>query len=457
MFNQPLLSVGCFLLKSLIFVFLSMAFMQGLQAQDSPSEMDLDEVLGYAFSHNPLLEQYKNQKEIAGYETKSANSGWLPQVGVMSDYIQYFEQPVAIFPDFDDPQSGEFQEVRTGVPYNASAVFSANQALFNNELFRAKAQAPDIRKEADQSLEELKIELAIQVSTAFYEVLLAQEQVNLTKEDLNRQEKQLQDAKLLFEAGLTDQIDYKRALITLQNTRSALYQFEQDIEISTARLKELMGMKEQEELSVKVTYEELMEEVYTDTLQQLTPSDRIEYSLLDTRKSLQESELRFQKRNFIPQLSAFFDYNFLYLGPVSSLLFDQTYTFSLVGLRLNYPIFQGGKRNYDTRAAALRLRNLELAQDEVVNIISREHQEALSTYKKQLYQLNIQESNKQLAEEIYQVVSLQYEEGIKNFLEVIVAETDLRTSRINYYRSLFGVLTSKLALQKARGELTIDY
>ncbi len=457
MLNQPPLSAGCFVLKLLIFASLPLAFPLNLHAQVESVEMGLDEVLEYAFSHNPLLEQYRNQVDIAGLENKSANSGWLPQVGLISDYVQYFEQPVAIFPDFDDPESGEFQEVRTGVPYNASAVFSANQALFNNELFRAKAQAPDILKEADQSQEELKIELTVQVSTAFYEVLLAQEQVNLTKEDLNRQEKQLQDAKLLFEAGLTDQIDYKRALITLQNTRSALYQFEQDIEMSTARLKELMGMKGTYDINLKVSYDELLQEIHADTIQQLSPSDRVEYSLLDTRKSLQESELRFHKRNFIPQLSAFYEYNFLFLGPVGSMLFDQTYTFSLVGLRLNYPIFQGGKRNYDTRAAALRLRNLELAQDEVVNIINREHQEALSNYKKQLYQLNIQESNKQLAEEIYQVVSLQYEAGIKNFLEVIVAETDLRTSRINYYRSLFGVLTSKLTLQKARGELNIDY
>lgn len=441
----------------MIFATLYAVSLCSLYSQEERLEMGLNEVLEYAFSHNPLLEQYSNQVDIAGLQTRSANSGWLPQVGVISDYIQYFEQPVAIFPDFEDPESGEFQEVRTGVPYNASAVFSASQALFNNELFRAKAQAPDIRKEANQTLEEVKIELVMQVTTAFYEVFLAQEQVSLTKEDLTRQERQLQDAKLMYEAGLTDQIDYKRALMTLQNTRSALYQYEQDIVMKSARLKELIGMKGPDQVSLNVAYDKLQQEIHVDTLQLLSPSERVEYSLLDTRKAIQESELKFQKRNYLPQISAFFDYNFLYLGPTSNLLFDQTYTFSLVGLRLNYPIFQGGRRNFDTRIAALRLRNLELEQDEVVNQVNREYEEALSNYKKQLYQLNIQESNKSLAEEIYEVVALQYEEGIKNFLEVIVAETDLRTSRINYYRSLFGVLTSKLALERARGELNIDY
>jgi outer membrane protein TolC len=85
------------------------------------------------------------------------------------------------------------------------------------------------------------------------------------------------------------------------------------------------------------------------------------------------------------------------------------------------------------------------------------HQEALSRYKNQLYQFKIQEKNKQLAEEIFEVVSMQYEAGIKNFLEVIVAETDLRVSRINYTRALFAVLTSKLEVERTRGTLLTDY
>jgi outer membrane protein TolC len=46
--------------------------------------------------------------------------------------------------------------------------------------------------------------------------------------------------------------------------------------------------------------------------------------------------------------------------------------------------------------------------------------------------------------------------GIKAYLEVIVSETDLRTSELNYLNILFQVLTSKMDLEKALGDIKIN-
>ncbi|SMB99382.1 hypothetical protein SAMN00120144_0166 [Hymenobacter roseosalivarius DSM 11622] len=53
-------------------------------------------------------------------------------------------------------------------------------------------------------------------------------------------------------------------------------------------------------------------------------------------------------------------------------------------------------------------------------------------------------------------MKLQYDEGIKTYLEVIVAETDLRTSQLNYYNSLFAVLASKLDVERALGTIALN-
>jgi outer membrane protein TolC len=420
-------------------------------------EYTLADILTIGLEQNPLLLQYKNQESIVGYQVKANLSGWLPEVTVDGDYMRYFSQPTAIFPDFNNPESGQFQEVRTGIPFNSSLGFMVNQQLLNNELIRSQNQANPIKTQASQSLEEFKIELVTQMTNTFYKALLAQEQVQLTQEDIRRQEKQLQDAKLLFETGITDQIDYKRALISIQNSQSALYEYKEDTKIKTAHLNALMGLPTDNELRLTAAYEELLGEIYLDTLQRPTKGNRIEYQMLDTRKIIQEAEIRYQKRKFLPTLSAFYNYNILYLSPVGNELFNQGYPFSLIGLRLNYPLFQGGRRIFEIREAALQLNNLELEQENFNYQLNAAHQEALGVYKHRLYLFKIQERNKTLAEEIYDVVSLQYEAGIKNFLEVIVAETDLRTSRINYTRSLFAVLTAKLAVQRTRGELITDY
>jgi outer membrane protein TolC len=442
-----------------VFFFASwMVFFSGVYGQSSPEDkLTLEDVLSIGLEQNPVLLYYKNQESIVGYQIKANLSGWLPQVMFDADYMRYFSQPTAIFPDFNNPESGQFQEVRTGIPFNSSLGFSVNQQLVNNELIRSQQQSNPLKKQAAQSLEDFKIELVSQLTLTFYEALLAQEQVQLTQEDLRRQEKQLQDARLMYETGITDQIDYKRALITIQNSQSALYGYREETKIKSAQLSSLMGFPEDRTLELTASFEELLTEIHLDTLQQPSVGNRVEYQLLETRRVLQEAETRYQKRKFIPTLSAFYDYNVLYLSPIGNELFDQGYPFSLIGLRLNYPLFQGGRRTFEVREAALQLDNLELEKKNFNNQIQAAHQEALSRYKNQLYLFHIQERNKKLAEEIYEVVSLQYEEGIKNFLEVIVAETDLRMSRINYTRSLFAVLTSKLAVKRARGEVITDY
>ncbi|MGZ3955439.1 MAG: TolC family protein, partial [Flavisolibacter sp.] len=59
--------------------------------------------------------------------------------------------------------------------------------------------------------------------------------------------------------------------------------------------------------------------------------------------------------------------------------------------------------------------------------------------------------NVSLAQEVYDVISLQYKAGIKTYLEVINAETDLRTSQINYFNALNQVLAAKVDAQRALG------
>ncbi len=51
------------------------------------------------------------------------------------------------------------------------------------------------------------------------------------------------------------------------------------------------------------------------------------------------------------------------------------------------------------------------------------------------------------------MIQLQYKTGIKTYLEVITAETDLRNARINYFNSLYQVLASKIDVQKALGQI----
>jgi outer membrane protein TolC len=59
--------------------------------------------------------------------------------------------------------------------------------------------------------------------------------------------------------------------------------------------------------------------------------------------------------------------------------------------------------------------------------------------------------NLTLAKDVYNTIELQYKAGVKTYLDLITAETDLRTTEVNYLNSLYLVLSSKIDVEKALG------
>jgi outer membrane protein len=64
-----------------------------------------------------------------------------------------------------------------------------------------------------------------------------------------------------------------------------------------------------------------------------------------------------------------------------------------------------------------------------------------------------QKENVVLAKEVYDVIQLQYRNGVKTYLDVTVAESDLRTTRINYFNALYSVLASKMDVLRTLGQI----
>jgi outer membrane protein len=81
----------------------------------------------------------------------------------------------------------------------------------------------------------------------------------------------------------------------------------------------------------------------------------------------------------------------------------------------------------------------------------------MASYKSNLKAYEAALENAQIASEVYNTVRLQYNQGIKTYLEVIVSETDLRTSRINQLNALYRLLSSKIDVENALGNISVNY
>lgn len=411
----------------------------------------LKECITYALKNQPALKQTQLGEEIARRDVSVSLADWLPQVNGNANLIENIKRPTNILQIGDQAPT----TLISGTQYASTVGVSVNQVIFNNDVLLAKKTGSDYKQQAVQLTTEAKISVVVNVSKAYYQVLTTQQQISVYDQTIERLEKSYSDARDRYDAGVADNIDYKRAQISLNNTRAQRAGAMESYTAQKALLKQLMGYPLAQPLQVADDIEEMETESLLDTSADPDYTKRIEYQLLETQQRLNDAQVKYYRNGFIPELSAYYNYNWAYLNNTFSDLYNKVYPNSSVGVTLSVPLFTGMRRIRNLQRAKLQYQQLELNALTMESQITTEYTQALATYKSNLEQLKALRENYTIAEDVYNTVKLQYDEGIKAYLEVIVAESDLRTSQLNYLNALLYVLSSKLDVQKAAGTINI--
>ena len=407
-------------------------------------EATLENCIQYALQHNPDIQNAKINEQITEAQIQNKLSDWYPQVNFTYNLQHNIQLPTFIF-NGNVSHSGS---------YNTSgANFSLTQNIFNRDVLLASRTAKDVREAASENTEDNKINLAVSVSKAFYDLILTEQQLKVTNEDIVRINQSLKDAYYQYQAGIVDKTDYKRATIALNNAQAQKKSGEESLKAKKAYLKDLMGYPTTKILDLNYDTTQMENEVLMDTLQTVDYNDRIEIQQLQTQKKLQEYNLQYYKWSFLPDVSAFGNYNLNFLNNQFSKLYSQSYPNSFIGLTLSLPIFQGGKRLQQIKQAQFQITQASNDIRSYENQINSQYQNALATYKSNLYNYYSLKENLSLASEVYDVIQMQYRSGVKAYLDVITAESDLRTAQINYYNALYQVLASKIDVMQSLGNI----
>jgi len=407
-------------------------------------EATLENCIQYALQHNPDIQNAKINEQITEAQIQNKLSDWYPQVNFTYNLQHNIQLPTFIF-NGNVSHSGS---------YNTSgANFSLTQNIFNRDVLLASRTAKDVREAASENTEDNKINLAVSVSKAFYDLILTEQQLKVTNEDIVRINQSLKDAYYQYQAGIVDKTDYKRATIALNNAQAQKKSGEESLKAKKAHLKDLMGYPTTKILDLNYDTTQMENEVLMDTLQTVDYNDRIEIQQLQTQKKLQEYNLQYYKWSFLPDVSAFGNYNLNFLNNQFSKLYSQSYPNSFIGLTLSLPIFQGGKRLQQIKQAQFQITQASNDIRSYENQINSQYQNALATYKSNLYNYYSLKENLSLATEVYDVIQMQYRSGVKAYLDVITAESDLRTAQINYYNALYQVLASKIDVMQSLGNI----
>lgn len=437
---------------SLIFCFFTVLSVKAQQS-DTLISFSLKEAIDYAQTHQVSILNATIDEDIAKNTVKKTIGIGLPQLNGNVNFQDFLKVPTSLLPGefFDKP--GTQVPVRFGVQYQSSIGLELSQLLFDGSYLVGLQASKTFKELSNKSLKRSRIETAVAVTKAYYSVLVSNEQLSLLDANMNRLKKSFNDTQALFANGFVEKIDVDRLKVLSNNLETERENVIRLLELNVNLLKFQMGMNIQSKLKLKDSIASLQVEDSIALNDTSSYQNRIEYSLLQTQKKINELDVKRYKSLFLPSLVAFGSSLQSLQSQKFNSLFDRSFPTTVVGFRLSVPILSGGIRTYQVRNAKLEVLKTENNLINLKNGINLEVEQAQTVYKNGLKSLQNQQRNMDLAQEVLRVSKIKYEEGVGSSIEVTSAETSLKESQNNYINALYDLLINKVNVDRALGKI----
>lgn len=423
------------------------------QQKDTTANFTLQEAVNYAQQHQVTVLNAKIDEEVAKNTVKKTIGIGLPQVSANANFQDFLKVATSLLPGEFFNQPGTFIPVKFGVKYNSSVGLDVNQLLFDGSYLVGLKASRTYKELSVKNTSRTRIETAVAVTKAYYSVLVNAEQLSLIDANLQSLTKSLSDAEALLKNGFAEKIDVDRLSVLKNNLLTEKENVIKLLALNLNLLKFQMGMTVNSNLILTDKIKDIGLDNVAIMSDSTTYTRRIEYSLMQTQKKLNDLDVKRYKSLFLPSLSAFGSTSAQYQNDKFSNLYDTRFPTTVVGLRLSIPIYSGGQKLYDLRNAKLEALKTQNQMYDLQNAINLEVSQAQTLYLNGQRSLENQKRNMELAKEVLRVTKIKYEQGVGSNLEVTTAETSLKEAQNNYINALYDMLINKVNLDKALGNI----
>lgn len=382
------------------------------QRADSSYSFSLKQAIDYAMTHQNAVLNASIDEQVARQKVNEVRGIGLPQVTGSFDVNNFIKLPTSLIPgEFFGLPPGTFAEVQFGTKYSATAGLQASQLIFNGDYVVGLQASKTYQDLAKLMTNRTKIEAAEQVTKAYYAVLINEKNIELIDANIQRLTKIYNDTKAMNEAGFVEKLDVDRLQVTLNNLEVTRQQVQNGIALMYQLLKFQMGMP----VSANLTLTDALAENFAAPENGIADaSRRVEYSLLEKQRKLSELDLKRNRFGYLPTLAAFGSLSYAAQRNEFDIFNPDKkwYQTTLVGAKLNVPIFDGLQKNARIQQSKLSLQKNMNDMNNLRNGVSLQVNSASIQYQNAYKTLNIQKQNLDLAKEVARVTQIKYDEGV---------------------------------------------
>ena len=418
--------------------------------------MSLDQARQYGLENRRAMTIADLEILSAQKRVLEATSIGLPQVNMEGNFQQFINIPTSVVDaSFLNPNAppGSTVAFRMGTKYSMNAGITASQLLFDGSYFVGLQVTKHVAEFVGMNKTQVAADLQYQITQAYFNVLMAQANVEIMDSIVLSTEAIYLKMKKMQEIGFMEQedvdqfeINWSRAL-AMKNNAQRLYT------VSISMLKMQIGYPFDQELAVdeKLNYylnKMILE--YGELKSNL--EGNIQLMLLEKRKEISEYELKHKKYVHFPQLSTYFQHQYM--------AFRNEFTFfesgdwfpsTAWGVTLRIPISSGGMRNAQMQMARIDVLKREEEIAETRSMLMFQEIRLIQEFESAIEQLRIEEKNVTLALKIYNNTSQKREIGTASTMEMTQVYTQVLSAQADFIRACSNIFMTKNELDNLYG------
>ena len=415
--------------------------------------MTLEDCVTKALEANPSVLGAEETLSQAESGVKEARSGYLPNLSLSGSYNFMEETQKVRFPD---PISGQVQEFNLDFTRDYDFQVSASQPLYTggrvSSSYRVAKRSHEMM---ETDLSRVKGEVALQVVSAFYGLLLAREAVSVAEEAVSTAEEFLRVVKARYETGEASSFEVMRAEVEVSNLEPALISARNGVALSELTLKKAMGVSQDSDIDFTGSFGHPDFDMTVEEAIETGLKARPEIATAGFQKQMAEASLGLAKSGRMPSFSLSMNYHVL----TDKITFDSgetedTYAGYLV---MSLPLFDGLRTKAQISKAMSGLRQADIARRNLEDAVELEVRAAFLDIEAARERVGSQEKNVEMAEEALKIANERYMQGYATNLEVLDSQLALNTARQNRLQAVHDLNLAVAKMKKAMGTLLGEY
>lgn len=397
--------------------------------------LSLEEAQQYAIDHNYLLQNASLDVRKAQASRWQAIAGMLPQITASTSYSNMMGYKMDLGQmQLSMPPYATFG-VQTSIGLNGAQIISVGIANIS-------------RRMADITLEKNARQIADQVETLYFSALVTEETIGLLEKNRDSMQKLYEITQSSVDAGVSEQTDADKLEVQVATMDNSLNTTRRALELVYNSLRLQLCLDENVEIKLTQTIDDLLN--FGTTSQLLTAEfdldDNYDYQLLKQNTELARKQIALTGWQNGPTFSIYHQYS----GRHN---FSNEPTMNMtppnmIGAQLSIPLFTSGKMTAAVKDARLAYQKQLNTLEDTELSLNLQHRQLVYNLRTALEKYNLQKRSVEVAERVFDNISLKYKYGVASSLDVTNAGTSLLTAQSNYVQSLLDIVEAKVSLQQ---------